>query len=250
MYDDRVVQWIYHDITQQVELEAMRRDLTAMLYHDLQNPLTNIIASLELLELEMAETLDPISTTMLDVAVRSSQRLRHLIRSLLDINQIEAGLPVTERQAVAVDSIIDYTNSMMSPQFNRRHIDFVATAEPDIPAVFANEDMIQRVLINLTDNAFKYSRPGQTVTLAARQVATHPNHVLITVSDQGPGIPKQHRQAVFDKFFRTPDNPIKGIGLGLSFCRLAIEAHGGQIWVSQAPGGGAQFNLTLPHAQS
>ena len=168
MYDEQVIQWIYHDVSQQAELEKMRRDLTAMLYHDLQNPLTNIIASLELLDMELSDTLDPISLTMLDVATRSSQRLRHLIRSLLDINQLEAGMPIRELSVVSVESVVDYVREMMASQFKRRSINFVIDVAPDLPSISVNADMIQRVFINLLDNAFKYSEPEDTVTLAVR----------------------------------------------------------------------------------
>lgn len=246
MHDMRIVQWIYHDISQQVELDAMRRDLTAMLYHDLQNPLTNILASLELLSMEMSDSLDPTVATMLDVATRSSRRLHHLIRSLLDINQLETGSPVAERQQVPVDQVVSYVVGMLVPQFNRRKIKLVTNIADGLSDMDVNADMVQRVLINLLDNAFKYSKRGQTVTMAVSQPEAWPNHLLWSVSDQGPGIAPRDREKVFDKFFRASDNPAKGIGLGLAYCRLAVEAHGGKIWITDTPGGGTQFNLILP----
>ncbi|MCO5184242.1 MAG: GAF domain-containing protein [Anaerolineae bacterium] len=246
MHDMRIMQWIYHDVSQQVELEAMRRDLTAMLYHDLQNPLTNILASLELLSMEMAGSLDPTVATMLDVATRSSRRLHHLIRSLLDINQLESGSPVAERHPIAVETVVNYVIGMMSPQFSRRKIKLVTNIADELPDMDVNADMVQRVLINLLDNAFKYSKRGQTVTLAVAQTSAYPDFVLMSVHDQGPGIAPRDREKVFEKFFRSSENPAKGIGLGLAYCRLAVEAHGGKIWVEDAPGSGSQFSLILP----
>lgn len=104
--------------------------------------------------------------------------------------------------------------------------------------------MISRVLLNLFDNALKYSADGETVAVEAHVIGDGMIHV--TVSDRGAGIPREFREVIFDKFRRIRNDTSKGLGLGLAFCRLAVEAHGGRIWVDDAPGGGARFNLTLP----
>lgn len=244
-HDRQIIQWIYHDISEQIELENMRRDLTAMLYHDLQNPLTNIIASLELLEMDLVDTLDNTAKSMLDVATRSSQRLRHLIRSLLDLNQLEAGFSVRERKAVDIAEIISYVDNMMRSQFNRREIDLEIEIAANLPPVNVNADMLQRVFINLLDNAYKYSQAGDTVRILARH-AENESYLTIAIADQGPGVPQKERERVFDKFYRAPNANSKGIGLGLAFCRLAVQAHGGEIWITDTEGGGGQFNFTLP----
>ncbi|KAA3656937.1 MAG: hypothetical protein DWQ04_29640 [Chloroflexi bacterium] len=118
----------------------------------------------------------------------------------------------------------------------------------DAPYIFIEEDMIRRVLINLITNALKYSQSSKSITISA--AASHDNgeSVLLSVSDQGQGIPQKYRQIVFEKFERIKrgDSDSKGLGLGLAFCRLAVEAHNGRIWVDDAPGGGARFNFTLP----
>lgn len=243
-FDVDMLQWIYHDITKQVELEQMRKDLTAMLFHDLQDPLSNIISSLELLGLELPPDRDGIVATMLEVATRSSQRLRHLVRSLLDINQFEEGRPLREQAFVAIPTLTHYVIETVQAALQRRHVSMVINLPPDLPAVYANEDMLQRVLINLVDNALKFSQAGQSITIGA--TLDEPGFVRLSVSDQGPGVPEKYREAIFRKFYRTPDNTSGGLGLGLAFCRLAVQAHGGRIWVTDAPGGGACFCLTLP----
>lgn len=248
-------QWIYHDISEQVALEQMRNDVTAMLFHDLQNPLSNIIGSLELLEMDLGEDADPVMRTMVTVASRSSQRLRHLIRSLLDVNQLEAGAPIHERAPTELDPILHYVADMMDAYIERKQIALVFETAEDLPPVDVNRDMIERVLINLCDNAVKFSRPGDRITAAA-ELDAQPGYVRITVSDQGPGIPAAFRPLIFEKFYRVPGNTGKGIGLGLAFCRLAVEAHGGRIWVEEAPPppgravGGARFGFTLPIARA
>lgn len=239
--DGDLLQWIHHDISQQVELEQMREDLTAMLFHDLQSPLGNVISSLELMRQELD---DDLLLSMLDIASRSSQRLQTLVRSLLDINQLEAGHPVRTQEVVAVESLFDYVWEVEQPNLERRSIALEREIEPDLPRLYIDEDMIRRVLINLVDNAIKHSRTSQKITLIARREG---DLMLLAVADQGIGIPVEFRQKIFEKFQRVKqEKRVKGLGLGLAFCRLAVEAHGGRIWVEDAPGGGSQFNLTLP----
>jgi signal transduction histidine kinase len=110
-------------------------------------------------------------------------------------------------------------------------------------------NVVSRVLLNLFDNALKYSHDGEMVAVDARP--TDDDMVLISVSDRGAGIPREYREIIFEKFRRIKsDSTSMGLGLGLAFCRLAVEAHGGSIWVDDAPGGGARFNLTLPQSLS
>lgn len=238
------LQWIYHDISKQRELEQMREDLTAMLFHDLQNPLSNVISSLELLANDLLpEDIDPIVAMMVTVAFRSSQRLRHLIRSLLDINQLEAGSPVHEKDCHSISDMFAYIGEMMEVPIETKGVTFNPQIEAGLPEIYVNRDMIERVVINLFDNAIKFSKRDDVITLSAQRIDAA---VQFSLSDQGPGIPAAYRASVFDKFYRTPDNTSKGMGLGLAFCRLAVEVHGGRIWASEAEGGGARFNFTVP----
>ncbi len=244
--NNELLQWIYHDISQQIELEKMREDLTAMLFHDLQSPLGNVITSLELLNLEIPTDNNSTLSIMLDIAMRSSRRLQTLIRSLLDINQLEAGHPVSERESVDIYKLIDDVVEIEKPNLEKRTVKFIRRLPLNLPMIFAEEDMIRRVLVNLIDNALKHGQESREITLEVKPVLDK-NEALFCVSDQGEGIPPQYRQTIFEKFQRVQhNNDSKGLGLGLAFCRLAVEAHDGRIWVDDAPGGGARFNFTLP----
>lgn len=246
--ESELLQWIYHDISKQVELEEMREDLTAMLFHDLQSPLGNVISSLELLAYEIdALNPDEIVFTMLDIAKRSSQRLQTLIRSLLDINRLEAGNPISELKSVDVAELISEVKEIERPNFEQRRVHFVTDLPHDMPPVQVEEDMVRRVLINLVGNGLKYSQENQSITISATHLP-ETQQILISVSDQGMGIPVKYRRQIFEKFERIKhgNDDSKGLGLGLAFCRLAVEAHRGEIWVDDAPGGGARFNFTLP----
>ena len=240
-------QWIYHDVSSRVELQQMRDDLIAMLLHDLQSPLSNVISTLELLRMR-AESTEPDETllTLLDIAARSSGQLQRLIASLMDINRLEAGQPVGWQVVVALSRLVDDAYEIEEPNFTRRGVALQTLLADDLPDLFVEPNMISRVLLNLFDNALKYSADGETVAVEAHVIGDGMIHVA--VSDRGAGIPREFREVIFDKFRRIRNDTSKGLGLGLAFCRLAVEAHGGRIWVDDAPGGGARFNLTLPQA--
>jgi len=240
-------QWIYHDISSRVELEEMRQDLTAMLLHDLQSPLGNVISTLELLRLQMETSGDAMLLELLDIASRSSGQLQRLIASLMDISRLEAGQPVGQQSSVQLGKLVAEAYEIDEPIFARRGVVLRRHLPDDLPPLYVEPNVISRVLLNLFDNALKYSRDGEQITVEGRAIDN--GEVLISVSDKGMGIPKEYREIVFEKFRRIKnDSSSKGLGLGLTFCRLAVEAHGGRIWIDDAPGGGARFNLTLPEA--
>jgi signal transduction histidine kinase len=241
-----IIQWIHKDITDQVELEAMREDLMAMLFHDLQSPLSNVISGLELLEYELDPIEDDKALTILNIAQRSSQRLGNLIRSLLDISRLEAGHPISNKQPAAISRIIGLALEVVEPSMDRRGVAVERLVARDLPIVVVDQDMITRVLINLLDNALKYSDGGQNIKISAQMLPSG-DSVQLAVADEGPGIPEAQRAAIFHKFYRMhSEGGAKGLGLGLAFCRMAVEGHGGRIWVEEAPDGGAMFTFTLP----
>lgn len=246
--DSELLQWIYRDISQEVELQKMRDDLTAMLVHDLQSPLGNVISSLELLDFELGGNSSSIVHNILDIATRSSRRLQVLIRSLLDINHLEAGHPIQNQRVVTIEEVIDLAKETVQPVLERRNITLVREFDEDLAQIFVDDEMIRRVFINLLDNATKYTPDNKQVTIKVSQDPAG-LWLIVAVRDQGAGIPKQFRDVIFDKFRRMKQKGApKGMGLGLAFCRMAVEAHGGTIQIDDAPGGGAEFRFTLPIA--
>lgn len=243
-------QWIIHDSSDKAELEQMQQDLTAMLMHDLQSPLGNVISSLELIRnLVPSNNSDSVLHSMLDIAMRSSNHLQTLIASLLDISRLEAGHPITEREPVNVQRLVDNAYEIEQPNFEKRGVHFVNAVTAGTPLIHVEKNMIGRVLLNLLDNALKQSQEDRQIVIEAQETAD-PHMLMISVSDQGAGIPEAYRQAIFEKFERINNDSLsKGLGLGLAFCRMAVEAHGGRIWVDDAPEGGARFHFTVPMAQ-
>jgi len=243
-----IVQWIHHDVTRQVELDQLRQDLAAMLVHDLQSPLGNVLSSLELVRNELPVNSSDTLRSMLDIAVRSSRHLQSLVESLMDISQLEAGYPISNRVLVNIGDLIDYVYAVEEPNLEQRGVTPLRSISPGLPEVLAEESMLRRVLLNLLDNALKYSQNGQTITIKAQR-GTDANMIRFSVIDQGQGIPEAYHDLIFEKFQRVrTDSSSSGLGLGLAFCRLAIEAHGGRIWVEDSPAGGACFYFTVPVA--
>lgn len=246
LQDRQVLQWIYHDISETIELQNMREDLTAMLFHDLNAPLANIIASLELVSEDLPDNTNTAVINMVDVAVRSSQRLRRLIRSLLDINRLEAGHTLQNQSFSSISRLIDDAEQSLKASFDRRNVRLARKLPVFIPDIYIDSDMIRRVIINLLDNGLKYSSDGHLMTITVTEDA-ETDSLTLSIQDQGPGIPEEFREVIFDKFRRIKDGSgRKGVGLGLAFCRLAVEAHEGTIWVDQPEDSGARFNFKLP----
>lgn len=246
--DEVVVQWIYRDLANQLALEQLRQDLIVMLVHDLKSPLGNVISSLELITPAIQKSRrDPELLLLLDLATRSSHQLKRLIDSLLDIRRLEAGQPLGRLSAVHLQKLAENAYEIEQPNLERRGIIVIKDLPDALPPAHVDESMMERVLINLVDNALKYSGDGQLITIAARELDD--GMLLMTVTDEGKGIPEEYRDRIFDKYERIQgDSGSKGLGLGLAFCRLAVEAHGGRIWVDDGPGGGARFNVTMPIA--
>jgi signal transduction histidine kinase len=225
----------------------MRNELMTMLVHDLQSPLGNVISSLELMRYELPEDADPVLASIVDIAGRSSRRLQTLIRSLLDISYLEAGHPLKELEFVDVLDLVEDAREIIEPTLERRHATLVTEHPEEMPAVYVDADMIRRVFINLLDNASKYTPEGKQVTVQIAEPAEGDARIQVSISDQGKGVPPRYREAIFEKFRRLQGKGApKGLGLGLAFCRLAIDAHGGTIAVDDAPDGGARFSFTLP----
>lgn len=241
-----IVQWILHDITRQVELDRLRQDLSAMLVHDLQGPLGNVLSSLELVNNDLPENSSETVRLMMDTAIRSTLQLHYLVDSMMDISHLEAGYPISNRVAINVDKLVDYVYSVEAPNLEQRGVSHSRSINPGLPDVLAEESMLRRVLLNLVDNALKHSQNGQSITIDA-QLDADTNMVRISVIDQGQGVPEAYRDLIFEKFQRVrTDSSSSGLGLGLAFCRLAVEAHGGSIWVEEATSGGACFCFTMP----
>ncbi len=258
----RVIGWVLvlRDITEEKRLEEAREELTGMIVHDLRSPMTSIIGSLKLIE-DVALPTDKsgILQETLDVSLRSSKKIVMLIDSLLDIFKTEAGKLDLALQPRALKSIIQNSIEDFSAYAAQQHLHLIEDAPADLPPVLIDTEKIERVLTNLLDNALKFAPPHSEVLLRARAlrldeaVSPPPNSarfVLCEIVDNGPGIPAEYLEMIFERYTQVVgrEGRRRGTGLGLAFCKMAVEAHGGQIWVENRPEGGSIFKFTLPIA--
>jgi len=240
-------QWIGRDISAEIELQKMQEDMARMIIHDLRNPLGNIMNSLELLREVLAEEEPSVPPEeLLSIAQRSGRRLHQLIGSILDISRLETGQAILERRPIALDRLVAEAVEFVRPQANIKLQSLELEIPSDLPRVYVDPDMITRVLVNLLDNAVKFTPLGGAIRLS---LVAKEGMVMVSVSDTGPGIPLDFQSRIFEKFTRVRyEGAPRGTGLGLAFCKLAVEAHGGRIWVESTPGHGATFRFTLPVA--
>ncbi len=241
------LQWILRDITEQKKLDTLRDDLTSMIYHDLRSPLANVVSSMHLLD-TMLPSADSAMKSLLDISMRSTERIQRMTDSLLDLNALEAGQPIGNRSLADIsDLVFEAVEAVESVVNNKNQILHYKVADK-LPKVLADQDMIRRVVTNLLENASKYSPAGSTIEVGARRVG---DQVDVWVRDHGPGVPASEQVRIFDKFIRLPtENGPKGLGLGLAYCKLAVQAHGGKIWVESELGVGSRFIFSLPPAEN
>jgi PAS domain S-box-containing protein len=240
------LQWLMRNITERKDLDMLREDLTSMIYHDLRSPLANIVSSLDVLKALFSGKDNETIESVVTIARRSTDRIQRLVSSLLDINRLESGQAIISQQAVVSSVLMGEAIDAVRPMTDNRHQVLISRLPENLPLILVDVDMIRRVLINLMENASKFTTQDGKIEVGAKRDG---EWVQFWVQDNGPGIPFADQDRIFDKFTRLKgkDGP-SGLGMGLAFCRLAVQGHGGKIWVESKPGHGARFLLALPVA--
>jgi len=225
--------------------------ITTTLVHDLRSPASAVLGALDVLaefhQKDQGEE-DDLADQAMKVARHSTQRLLNLIDSMMDSARSQAGRLDLSLGEVDLRKLAGTVLSEFMPQAREYGIMLQNEITEATPTVRADQNKILRVLSNLVDNAIKFTPAGGQVVLSAEPAAQE--MLAIHVRDTGPGIPEAYREIIFDRFSQVPGSygRQRGSGLGLTFCRLAVEANGGKIWVDQNPGGGSCFTFTLPLA--
>jgi signal transduction histidine kinase len=171
-----------------------------------------------------------------------------LVNDILDVSRLESGRMLLERTAVSLADLIAETLRAQSLLAADKSLRLESDAPPALPPAWADARLIERVLQNLVDNAIKFTPPGGLVKVTARpgdQEPAEPPHLRVSVADSGPGIPPELQSKMFQKFV-VGQREKGGSGLGLAFCKLVVEAHGGHIWFESEPEQGTTFTFTLP----
>jgi signal transduction histidine kinase len=231
-----------------LELEGLRDSLVHMVVHDLKSPLTLIRGNLDLLGIIVGDGLEPDGREALDMCTDGADQMKRMVNSLLDLNKLEAGgLELDCRETRLLEVIEEARSSLGNAGFRRVCLKRSDRVGPDTAE--CDRGLVKRVAVNLLSNALEYTPVEDPVWV---KLIPRTSSVRIEVEDRGPGIPESYREKIFDKFFQlegTRGARKDSTGLGLAFCKLAVEAHGGQIGVTQAKSGGSLFWFELPRSQ-
>jgi signal transduction histidine kinase len=242
---------VFRDLSEELALQQLRDDMTHMLVHDLRAPLAVLQGSLSSIPDFLNEgNMDHVQR-LLDFSQRGVQRLISLVSDILDIARLESGNLPIKPQRVDVRGLLKDIAEQMASLASQGNVEMVISAPEDLPAICVDVGLMNRVLSNLVDNALKFTPVGGRVTLWSSPPPDRSDSLLwLGVSDSGPGIPVEDQQQLFEKFqqLSTPGATRPGSGLGLHYCKLAVEAHGGKIWVESQPDQGSTFVVQLPLA--
>jgi two-component system sensor histidine kinase KdpD len=224
------------------ETERLRNSLLSSVSHDLRTPLASITGAASTL-LENEARLDAgTRRDLLEALHEEADRLNRLVQNLLEMTRLESGTLQLHTEWHSVEEVVGAALGRFGKALAGRPVS--ARVPPDLPLVPMDDVLIEQVLINLVDNALKYTPAGSPIEITAEDGV---GEVLIAVADRGPGLPPGEERRIFEKFHRAGAAPtVRGAGLGLAICRGIVRAHGGRIWAENRPDGGAAFRFTLP----
>ncbi len=243
------------DITARKEAEELQSTFLSVISHELQTPIAIIKGYAGLFADENIELKTGEVREKMQIIQEESERLSKLVENLLYASRLQAGGLELDRTPLDLLSLIRRVVQKMK-DVSKQH-PLQANLPDELPAVLADYDKIQQVMVNLIENAIKYSPKGGPIIIEAEPTSTE---VIVTITDQGIGVPENERQRIFDRFSRLDSRYVrerKGAGLGLYICKAIIEAHGGRIWVEPTPvigvdggsGHGSRFNFSLPREE-
>lgn len=235
------------DITQLVRLNRARRDMVANISHELRTPIANIRLIIESLFHEQDRPKRKASIASLRDIARETDSLLWLVQELLDLSMIESGQAIMKLVPVPLHEIVEESVARLEDQLAVKDLTVVRHI-PQRINVLCDRDQTRRVFTNLIKNAIRYSPPHDAITISA---TVSGDEVTISVFDNGPGVPDDQRERIFERFYQvdTSRSGSEGTGLGLAICRHIVEAHGGRIWAEgNSQGGGGRFLFTLLNA--
>jgi two-component system phosphate regulon sensor histidine kinase PhoR len=235
---------VFRDVTDARNFDQMRSEFVGNVSHELRTPLTSIKGFVETL-LDGAMENSAICRRFLSIIDTETERLSRLIEDLLTLSSIESKERVINPKPVCLIHCIRSVMNIMGPQISEKslHVEFIC--EPDLALIYADEDLLNQVLINLLDNAIKYTpRQGKVIIRAYRS----DSRVITTITDTGMGIPRDSLFRVFERFYRVDKARSRhqgGTGLGLAIVKHIVESHGGEVFVESEPGKGSTFGVSF-----
>ncbi|HXU11492.1 MAG TPA: hybrid sensor histidine kinase/response regulator [Candidatus Binatia bacterium] len=234
---------------QLVRMQGFKESMMQMVVHDLKNPLASIMGNIQLIQMQSLETMTP--TRLAELLQRTQESARQLMRMILNILQIgkleEQKMPL-RLEPVVLHALVQENADEMMGLSARDGIRLENRVRTDLPAPCADRELVSRVIANLLSNAFKHTPSGGRVVVDAR---TEGDQITLTISDTGEGIPEELQPRIFDKWVGDSESSkrlLNDSGLGLTFCRLAVECHGGRIWLKSKAREGTTVFVSLPIA--
>ncbi len=235
------LQQTYDDLSQ---AEDSRDALMHMIVHDMRTPLTGIKGSLDVFDLMNKEKLTEKEMKLIHTAQNSSKKLIEMVSSLLDLNKLEAGEMPIDKEEIDLKTVVNDAIDFIGEPINR--VNFIYDPQSDPVMGFFDSNLVTRIMVNLLGNSIKFTPPGGNLELSFGNTA---DYLQVNLADTGQGIPEEFREKIFEKFGQAnlkKEQKSYSTGIGLAFCKLAVEAHGGKIWVESEVGKGSTFIFTLP----
>jgi two-component system, OmpR family, sensor histidine kinase KdpD len=225
-----------------IDRERLRNVMLSSLSHDFRTPLASITGAITTI-IDGGSKLDRATNMDLMQSIRQdAESLERQVRNMLDLTRLESGQLQIQREWHPMEEVVGGAMTLVESQVAGRRIDIDVAAS--LPLVAIDALLIERLLVNLLENAVRYTPPGSPIEVVVTQ---NGSNLRIDVADQGPGIPADQRERVFDKFFRLPGSRrTGGSGLGLAICRAIVQLHEGTIQVAERPGGGSLFRASIP----
>ena len=230
------------------KLEALKYNLTRLIVHDLRSPISSIMSSIDLLE-QKKENLNAHDIDgFIEKIKKSCQSQLALIGDILEISRMENENLNLEKRKIHIPSLIEECLLQVESIIKQKEICLTVDVQKNLPSVFANERYLHRIITNLLNNSLKYTDRGGSIFVSVSYDKEKGESVFL-VKDTGLGIPQEYIHKIFDQFFQVNESmkrSRRGVGLGLSFCRMAVKAHGGRIWVESKQNQGSSFYFTIP----
>jgi signal transduction histidine kinase len=257
--------WLAQAVERLQEADRVKSNFLATVSHELRTPLTSVIGYSEMLLEGIAGELNEEQREYVRTVMEKGEQLLQLITGILDISRIEANEMRFERAPFAIDQVVQIALSTIAPTARRKHIQVASHIAPGVPQALGDRDKIRQVLLNLLNNAVKFTPESGSVEvrvdvgpltvpqLVAPRDDGGPNGVRVAVEDSGIGISPEHHRRIFDPFYQVDSSSTRefgGTGLGLHIVRKFVEGQGGVVWVESHEGQGATFAFTLPIASA
>ncbi len=235
---------VLQDVTIERKTEHMRREFVSNVSHELRTPLSYLQGYTEALLDGMAEDSDE-KQKYLNIIHEETLRLRRLVNELLDLSRIETGQIAIDKKMISINKIIERVIKKVEPAVDKRGVK-IETQYEDLPMIAADEDRIQQVILNLVDNAIRYTKSNGKIIIKA---SNSKGGIVVSIRDDGEGIPEDELPFIWDRFYKTDKSRVRdkgGTGLGLAIVKNIVELHDGKVWAKNCKKGGAEFSFFLP----